>query len=119
MQIESVENLEQSFELMQKENGSVGWYAHELSDFLGYADFNTFKQVVRKARASTDQAGFDSDKDFIVVKKDDIETYKLTRFAVLLCVMLADGKKPKVAQLKVLLSKFQDDVLTNYKIERI
>lgn len=119
MQIEKIDNLEQSFELMQKENGIIGWYAHELSEFLEYSDFATFKTVVRKARASADQSGFDSDKDFVATKVDDIETYKLTRFAVLLCVMFADDKKPKVAQLKVLLSKFQDDVLTNYEIERI
>lgn len=119
MQIEKIDNLEQSFELMQKENGIIGWYAHELSEFLEYADFTTFKAVVRKARASADQSGFDSDKDFVATSKDNMETYKLTRFAVLLCVMFADDRKPKVARLKVFLSKFQDDVLTNYEIERI
>ncbi len=119
MKIETIDNLEQSFELMQKENGIVGWYAHELSEFLEYADFNTFKTVVRNARASADQSGFDSDKDFIATFKDGLETYKLTRFAVLLCVMFADDRKPKVARLKVFLSKVQDEVLTSYEIERI
>ncbi len=112
-------NLEQSFELMQKQNGINGWYAHELSNLLGYTDFNTFKQVVRKARASADQTGLDSDKDFISININGVDTYKLTRFAVLLCVMFADDKKPKVAQLKVILSKFQDEVLASYDIERI
>lgn len=119
MKIETIDNLEQSFELLQRENGIIGWYAHELAELLDYTDFGIFKQVVRRARGYADQAGFDSDKDFVSTKVNDIETYKLTRFAVLLCVMFADDKKPKVLQLKVLLAKFQDDVLTSYEIERI
>lgn len=117
--VEKIEELGSSFELMKKENGILFWYAHELSVFLEYPDFASFKFAVRMARAAADQAGFDSDKDFIPVTINDLETYKLTRFACLLCVMFADDKNEKVLQLKVSLSQYQDYVLNNYDIERI
>lgn len=114
----SLEVLE-SFESLHKEDEIVYWYAHELSDWLGYTKFDTFKSVIKNARASADQAGFDGDKDFIKCEIDGLDTFKLTRFACLLSAMFADDKKKRVAYLKVALSKSQDYILSNNDMERI
>ena len=111
-----------SIEDLAKENGITFWYAHDLSEYLEYKDFDTFKNVVKKARASADHiGGIDSDDEFISIELNGRRTFKLTRFACLLCVLHADDKKPKVSLAKVALAKFVDEVLHNYKnkIDRI
>lgn len=113
-QIISVEDIAQ-------ENGIRFWYAHDLSKYLDYKDFDSFKNVVKKARASADQIGVDSDDEFISVEIDGKRTFKLTRFACWLCVLHADTKKPNVALAKVSLAKFADLALQGYneRLDRI
>lgn len=111
-----------SLEDIAKENGIRYWFAHELSDFLEYKDFDTFKNVIKKARTTMDQiGGIDSDEEFISVEVNGLRTYKLTRFACLLSVLSADNKKPKVAIAKASLAKFVDVALQQYaeKLERL
>ncbi|MDD3266662.1 MAG: damage-inducible protein D [Burkholderiales bacterium] len=111
-----------SIEDIAKENGIRFWYAHDLSKYLEYKDFDNFKSVIKKARATMDQiGGIDSDDEFIPMEVDGIKTYKLTRFACLLSVLSADNKKPRVAIAKAGLAKFVDIALQQYaeRLERL
>jgi DNA-damage-inducible protein D len=103
-----------SLEDIAEENGIRFWHAHKLSEFLGYKDFETFQQVIRKARVSSEQIGIDTDAEFVISEYHGGKTYKLTRFALFLCVVHADEKKPTVAQTKAALAKFADMALQAY-----
>jgi len=96
-----------SLEDIAEENGIRFWHAHKLSEFLGYKDFESFQSVIRKARVSSEQIGIDTDSEFVLSEYNNGErTYKLTRFALFLCVVHADEKKPTVTQAKAALAKF-------------
>lgn len=110
-----------SFEDLANENGCRFWYAHDFGEYLGYKDFESFMAVIRKARSSSEQIGIDTDTEFKVTEINGRRTFKLTRFALFLCVAHADAKKPMVAQAKVALAKFADIALQSYgeQLERI
>jgi DNA-damage-inducible protein D len=95
-----------NIEDLAKENGIRFWYAHELSEFLGYKKYDDFKKVIDKARQSTLNSDMAIDDDFISIEKDGIKTFKLTRFAVLMCALHANSKLENVQKVKVTLSKF-------------
>ena len=95
----SITNIED----LGQENGKRFWWAHELSDWLGYKNFNSFKNVVRRAMADADSIGVDSLSEFEPAKHVELSTYKLTRFAVMLCITQADNKKPNVRKARSVL----------------
>jgi len=103
-----------SLEDIAEENGIRFWHAHKLSEFLGYKDFDSFQDVIRKARVSSEQIGIDTDSEFVLSEYGGEKTYKLTRFALFLCVVHADEKKPTVTQAKAALAKFADMALQAY-----
>jgi DNA-damage-inducible protein D len=110
-----------SLENIANENGSRFWYAHDFAAYLGYKDFDSFMKVIRKARASSEQIGIDTDSEFRIEEIKGKRTFKLTRFALFLCVAHADDTKPMVSQAKVALAKFANIALQSYSehLERI
>ncbi len=111
--------VKQNLDNIARENGNTYWYAHELSEFLTYKSFDSFKNVVRKAKASLERLNVDSEVEFSYQDIDGLKTWKLSRFAVLLCVLHADSKKPIVSQAKVTLAGIADKTLQLYELERL
>ena len=72
--------VEQNLDRIVRENGNTFWYAHELSKFLTYKSFDSFKNVVRKAKASLERLGVDSEVEFSYEDIDGLKTWKLSRF---------------------------------------
>ncbi len=60
-------NTESNLEAIAEENGIRFWYADKLAEYLGYASYDSFKNVIRKARASSEQLGVETDDEFIQV----------------------------------------------------
>lgn len=92
-----------TIEDIAQENGQAFWWAHEISNHLGYASFDSFKNVIRRAMSDADSIGVDSLNEFEPIKHNGISTYKLSRFAVMLCVTQADSKKENVKRAKTYL----------------
>lgn len=111
--------VKQNLDRIARENGNTYWYAHELSEFLTYKSFDSFKNVVRKAKASLERLNVDSEVEFFYQDINGLKTWKLSRFAVLLCVLHADSKKPIVSQAKVTLASIADKALQLYELERL
>ena len=111
--------VEQNLDKIARENGNTFWYAHELSEFLTYKSFDSFKNVVRKAKASLERLDVDSEVEFSYMDINGLKTWKLSRFAVLLCVLHADSKKPVVSQAKVTLASVADRTIQLYELERL
>lgn len=111
-------DLEQ-FEALAKENGVRYWSAHEFMGRLGYESWASFRGVVNKAVSLCARIGVDSMEAIIPFEATDeagktFNSYKLTRFGVLLVTMQADPKKPAVAQAQVALAAVADVLVDRY-----
>lgn len=91
-----------TFEDFGTSNGFRSWSAFELSLFLGYESFSTFRKAVSRAMTACVNLGIPLEENFKAVKRDvdgkQIEDFKLSRFACYLTALNGDPKKPKVAQ---------------------
>jgi|688.fasta_scaffold570448_1 DNA-damage-inducible protein D len=109
----------QEFESLARENGVRHWVAHEFMPRLGYETWTSFRGVVNKAVSLCARIGVDSMEAIIPFEATDdkgrpFNSYKLTRFGVLLVTMQADSKKPEVAQAQVALAGVADALVERY-----
>ena len=109
----------QEFESLAKENGMRYWLAHEFMTRLGYESWPSFRSVINKAISLCARIGVDSLEAFIpfeVIEENGktFNSYKLTRFGVLLVTMQADARKPAVAQAQVALASVTDALVDKY-----
>lgn len=109
----------QEFETLARENGVRHWLAHEFMTHLGYETWTSFRGVVNKAVSLCARIGVDSMEAIIPIEATDangktFNSYKLTRFGVLLVTMQADTKKPQVAQAQVAMAAVADALVDRY-----
>lgn len=92
----------EGFESYSQENGFVYWYASDLSNMLGYANFKTFEKSVNKAMTTCNTLNINIFDNFEQVQRVEngksFRDYKLSRFACYLSVMNADNKMLSVAK---------------------
>lgn len=109
----------QQFEASARQNGVRYWVAHEFMGRLGYESWTSFRGVVNKAVSLCARIGVDSMEAIIPFEATDengkpFNSYKLTRFGVLLVTMQADAKKPEVAQAQVAMAAVADALVEKY-----
>lgn len=109
----------QQFEDEAHQNGVKFWYAHEFMKRLGYESWASFRGVVNKAVSLCARIGVDSMEAIIPYEALDssgkpFNSYKLTRFGVLLITMQADAKKQEVAGVQVMLAAYAADMVDRY-----
>ena len=92
----------EGFESHSQENGFVYWYASDLSNMLGYANFKTFEKAVNKAMTTCNTLNINIFDNFEQVQRVEngkvFRDYKLSRFACYLSAMNADNKMLLVAK---------------------
>lgn len=92
----------EGFESYSQENGFVYWYATDLSNMLGYANFKTFEKAINKAMTTCNTLNINIFDNFVQVQRNEngklLKDYKLSRFACYLSVMNADNKMILVAK---------------------
>ncbi len=90
------------FETYSQENGFVYWYASDLSNMLGYANFKAFEKAVNKAMTTCNTLNINIFDNFEQLQREVdgklFRDYKLSRFACYLSVMNADSKMIAVAK---------------------
>jgi DNA-damage-inducible protein D len=99
------EENKNSFEDFGFTNGGRLWYARDLMNFLGYSDFNTFRNVINRATHACMVLKININDNFIeterVIEGKKYKDYKLSRFACYLVAMNGDPKKPQVAKAQI------------------
>jgi DNA-damage-inducible protein D len=78
------------------------WSSRELSQALGYVNYESFKNSINKAIHACVALGIDIAENFEqITSEDGCKYYQLTRFACYLVAMNADPKKVEVARAQV------------------
>ncbi len=109
MKRELIVQFHREFEQLVQRDAVFGvefWYARDLQNVLGYADWRNFLKVVEKAITSCKQAGYISADHFVDLNrmvdigssaKRKIEDIALTRYACYLIAQNGDPAKPVIA----------------------
>jgi DNA-damage-inducible protein D len=88
------------------QSGAEYWQARDLVGVLAYSDWTNFRDVIRRAKESSENAGAFSNNHFREFTdmvdigsgaKRNIENWYLSRYACYLIAMNADATKPEVA----------------------
>lgn len=89
------------------EDGEIEfWYARELQPLLGYARWENFELVIKKAKAACENAGGNIEDHFRDVTKmiklaknaeREVKEYTLTRYACYLIAQNGDPRKGEIA----------------------
>lgn len=91
-----------SFEDFKNQNGMTYWWASELAIMLGYADLNSFQNVINKTTKAFISLSIPHYENIISETREvdgrQIRDFKLTRFACYLLTMNANPRKSEVAQ---------------------
>ena len=101
-------NQQTNFEnIKHTENSQEFWYARELMPLLGYAKWETFSNVIQKAKIACKESGNSVDLCFPDAGNTSkmpnggekpVENYKLTRYACYLIAMNGDSRKSQIAK---------------------
>ena len=104
---ELVAYSEQTFDGIKHhtEDGQEFWFARDLQQVLGYAEWRNFLNVINKAKIACQNSGFNPDDDFVDDNKiveagathKDIGDIMLSRYACYLIVQNADPNKEIIA----------------------
>ncbi|MBI5135322.1 damage-inducible protein [Candidatus Uhrbacteria bacterium] len=91
-----------NFEDFKHQNGVSFWWAREFMMMLGYDDFDLFKtKVIGRATQALISLGVDHYSQIIPEKRningEDVEDFKLTRFACYIVAMNGNPQKKEVA----------------------
>ena len=101
--------LHSNFEEMVHNEPTTGtefWYARDLQEPLGYAEWRNFTKVIEKARISCQNAGFEPSDHFVDINKmieagkgatREIQDVALTRYACYLIAQNGDPAKDAIA----------------------
>jgi len=116
-----------TFEDFRHDNGSSFWWASELMKILDYKDMTSFQKVIDRATKTCITLGIPHYENFQAITReidgDQIQDFKLTRFACYLTVMNGDTKKKSVAIAQVyfaeLTRKFELYIQNADQFERI
>ncbi|WP_142601927.1 BRO family protein [Solitalea koreensis] len=116
-----------SFEDFKNQNGITYWWASDLMTMLGYKDMVSFNKPIERALKACLTLNIPHYENFIAqqheVNGEQINDYKLTRFACYLTVMNADPKKEAVAAAQVYFAeqtrKFEVYIQSTDQIERL
>ena len=104
---EAIQNFLARFESIACEyEGVECWSARELYPILGYAKWQTFENVLGKAKEACQNAGVETSNHFTGISKTilmpkgaskDIEDFMLTRYACYLVAQNGDPRKSEIA----------------------
>ena len=107
MKSEEIKNLLDKFESIACEyDGVECWSARELCGVLGYAKWQTFENVLAKAKDACQNAGVENADHFTGVSKTipmpkgaskQIDDFMLTRYACYLVAQNGDPRKPEIS----------------------
>ena len=113
-----VKQTQTAIESMIKENGQDFWDAREVSDFLEYKSYDSFRNVISRAMTLASKVLENTMDEFQPVREEDgKENYRLSRFAFLLCLQNADRKKERVSLSLLYLSAYHSELLK--RLERL
>ena len=99
---------QKSFEELKQSNqyGAEYWNARGLQPLLGYNQWRSFENAIKKAITSCEQSGNRPDHHFARARKpivggkgavQDVVDYHLSRFACYLIAQNGDPRKPEIA----------------------
>jgi len=125
--ITSLTNNPISFEDFRQDNGVPFWWASDLVKMIGYTDLKVFKKVLDRATKACITLGINHYENFRAemrnVDGEQIQDYKLSRFACYLAVMNGDPKKPEVAKAQLyfieLTRRFELYIQNSEDLERL
>ena len=90
-----------NFEELGRTNGGKFWYARDFMVMLGYESFQSFSKAINKAVATCTALNISVVDNFRQVRRsvngEDVDDFKLTRFACYLTSINGDVRKPEVA----------------------
>lgn len=86
------------FEDFKNQNGITYWWASDLLVMLGYKDMKSFHKVLDRATKAFVSLGIPHYENIIPFIKNEIQDFKLTRFACYITVMNGDPKNPEIAK---------------------
>jgi DNA-damage-inducible protein D len=96
------ENNRPSFEDFKNENGITFWWASDLMVMLGYKDMKSFQKVLDRATKAFVSLNIPHYENIIAehrtIALEQIQDFKLSRFACYIAVMNGDPKKIEVAE---------------------
>jgi DNA-damage-inducible protein D len=93
-------------EKAHKEDDVEFWYARDLQKILGYASWDKFLNVIEKAKTACSTSGFDAADHWLSHmgksisgkgKIEEVQDYKLTRYACYLIAQNGDSSKYQIA----------------------
>ena len=121
------EENELTFEDFKNENGNSFWWASDLMKMVGYTDMKSFKKVLDRATKACITLGINHYDNFRAEMRElsgeQMQDFKLSRFACYLTVMNGDPKKPEVAKAQMyfieLTRRFELYIQNNEDIERL
>jgi DNA-damage-inducible protein D len=125
--IEKHSNSELTFEDFKNENGLTYWWASDLMQMLDYPNMKSFQKVLDRATKAFVSLNIPHYENIIAISRtidgDNIQDFKLTRFACYIAVMNGDPKKEKVAQAQSYFAqqtrKFELYIQNNNEIDRL
>lgn len=109
------------------ENGIVYWWASDLMKMLGYPSMQSFMSVLGRTTKAFISLNIDYFKNIIqenrVINDEQIQDFRMTRFACYMAVMNGDPKKKEVAFAQAYFAeqtkKFEDIVSNKSEFDRV
>ena len=108
-ELTTVQQTAGDFEEISISNGNTHWKSAALREWLGYANTDSFKQVISRAMTVCYTLSILTGEHFIPDINNKHE-FKLTRFACYLIAMNGDHRKPQVAKAQVYFAQMADMV---------
>ncbi|MFP9119261.1 BRO family protein [Flavobacterium sp. RNTU_13] len=105
-QIKNIEERESfTFEDLKNEDEIIYWWTSDIAKLLGYPNVKAFQKVLDKATKTFVSLGIPHYENIIAqtheVDGEQVQDFKLTRFACYIAVMNGDPKKVEVAKAQV------------------
>jgi DNA-damage-inducible protein D len=96
-------DLDISFDDFAQKNGTLWWWATDLMRMLGYDNWDKFEKVINQAIKTcmnlSNVRHYDEFKaERRQIGEEEVQDFKLTRYACMLTAMNGDGNIPQVAQ---------------------
>ena len=123
----SEENRKLTFEDFKNENGLTYWWASDLMEMLGYPNMKSFQKVLNRTTKAFVSLNIPYYENILATQRkidgQDVQDFKLTRFACYMAVMNGDPKKIEVAQAQSYFAqqtrKFELYIQDNTELDRL